>query len=95
MGGGSGGGRDLSTTSVLKNKRRDDTVPFNVSGVQQNQNQVEPAEQRTGQSHVHRERLTGIVLSFGVGSCQNCGSSIQFAHNSVERLRVKRSKQKV
>lgn len=77
--------KSISSTSVLQNKRGDDAVPLWVSGVQQNQNQVEATEQRAGQSYVHRQWLVGIVLAFGVSGCQDCGSSVQLTHYTVDR----------
>lgn len=76
-------GMSIRLTFILEDKRGDDFVPLGVLGVEQDEDQVEAAEERAGQSYVHRHGHVGVVLALRVGGCKNRGSRVQFTHHSV------------
>ena len=74
----------MLSTFLLQHEGGDGAVPLGVLGVQQHQHQVKAAEQRTGQGHVDRQRLLGVVLALGVGGRQDGAARVQLAHHTDE-----------
>lgn len=69
-------------STFLKNQQQILPIPVGVAAVQQNHDEVEPAQQRTGDGDVYSQGLARIVVALGVGGRHNGASGVQLAHKT-------------